>query len=347
MNFFAKTGFFAVFFLLGIASLSALGMQEQVGGTVTVYTHRHYDADQKLYDDFTAKTGIKIQVLKGDADQLLERIRAEGSSSPADVFITADVGRLYRAKELGLLKSIKSQELESAIPAHLRDPQGFWFGLTKRARVIVYDKSKTTNPTVKNYEDLASPSLGKNVVVRSSSNVYNISLLGGLLGHWGKEKTLEWAKGIAANLARAPQGGDRDQMKAIAAGNGTYAVTNTYYIGQLLASKDSGEQEIGARMGIIFPNQDGFGTHINVSGAGLVKTAPNAAAAQKFLEYLVSPDAQKIFASENFEYPVRPGIESSKIVASWGSFKEDTQSLEVLGKNSPEALKIADEAGWK
>ncbi len=329
------------------AQVLAMGMSESTSDEVTVYSHRHYESDQKLFDQFYQKTGIKVKVLKGDADQLIERIKTEGSSSPADLLITADVGRLYRAKTLGLLQSGSNAVLEAAIPAHLRDPQGFWFGLTKRARVIVYDKSSNAQAPVANYEDLALPAQKGKVVVRSSGNVYNISMLASLLGRWGEAATLEWAKGLANNLAQPPQGGDRDQMKALVAGAASLAITNTYYIGQLINSKDPVEQDVGKRMGVIFPNQNRGGTHINVSGAGIVKTSQNKAAAVKLLEYLVSAEAQALFAAENYEYPVRAGVKLSPTVAAWGSFVEDTQNLENLGIRSPAALKIADSAGWK
>jgi iron(III) transport system substrate-binding protein len=314
--------------------------------TLTVYSHRHYEADKKIFLAFTEQTGIKVQVLQGDADQLLQRLKAEGKESPADILITADVGRLYLAKKEGLLQAISSPELQRQIPAHLRDKDNNWFALTKRARVFVYDSTKS-KPTIRNYEDLAKPEFKGKVLIRSSSNIYSISLLGGLIAHWGKDQTALWLKGLVANLAQSPKGGDRDQIKAVAAGIGTLAVSNTYYLGQLAHSKDPAEQAVAKKMGVIFPNQDSYGTHINISGAGVLASSKKQDAARKFLEYLISAEAQAVFAAENFEYPVRSGVALSPIVASWGSFKEDAQSLEVLGQNSAEALKLADTAGYK
>jgi iron(III) transport system substrate-binding protein len=287
-----------------------------------------------------------VQVLKGDADQLLQRLKAEGTASPADLFITADVARLWKARQEGLLRAVSSKELDK-IPAHLRDAEGYWFGLTKRARVFAYDKTAAKEFLPATYADLANTALKGKLLVRSSGNVYNVSLLAGLLGSHGPEATQQIADGIARNLARAPSGGDRDQMKAIVAGQGTVAITNTYYLGQLITSADAAERAVGERMAVIFPDQNGKGTHINVSGAGIAVHSPNPKAAQALLEFLVTPAAQKQFAEGNFEYPVIPGVALHPVVAAWGTFKEDTQSLVTLGKNSAAALSVADKAGWK
>jgi iron(III) transport system substrate-binding protein len=287
-----------------------------------------------------------VQVLKGDADQLLQRLKAEGTASPADLFITADVARLWKARQEGLLRAVSSKELDK-IPAHLRDAEGYWFGLTKRARVFAYDKTAAKEFLPATYADLANTALKGKLLVRSSGNVYNVSLLAGLLGSHGPEATQQIADGIARNLARAPSGGDRDQMKAIVAGQGTVAITNTYYLGQLITSADAAERAVGERMAVIFPDQNGKGTHINVSGAGIAVHSPNPKAAQALLEFLVTPAAQKQFAEGNFEYPVIPGVALHPVVAAWGTFKEDTQSLVNLGKNSAAALSVADKAGWK
>lgn len=313
---------------------------------LTVYSHRHYEADQKLYDLFTEQTGIRIAVQKGDADQLIQRLQAEGKSSKADILITADAGRLYLARQAGLLQAVDSPKLQ-AIPAHLRDPDNFWFGLTKRARVLAYDTQAATKPTVNTYAGLADPALRGQIVVRSSSNVYNISLLSALVDRWGEQASTEWSRGIVANLARAPQGGDRDQLKAVLAGTGSIAISNTYYIGQLMSSSDPAEREVGSRIGVIFPDQDGEGVHINVSGGGVTVNSANPQAAVRLLEFLASPEAQAIFAAENFEYPVIPGVALHPYIAAWGEFKEDQRSLLILGSNSTTALAIADKTGWK
>jgi iron(III) transport system substrate-binding protein len=329
-------------------ALAAVGLSADERA-VTVYTHRHYEADQIIFDSFTAKTGIKVRVLKGDADQLLQRLKAEGAKSPADLFITADVGRLWKAKEEGLLQAASSTKI-SAVPAHLRDAEGYWVGLTKRARVIVWDGSKAASSPIRSYRDLAAPSMRGKVLIRSSGNVYNVSMTSGLIGTYGETGAANWAVGLAANLAQPPQGGDRDQMKALAAGvggSGAVAVTNTYYIGQLLGSQDPVEREIGARMRVVFPDQDSAGTHINVSGAGIVRHSPNREGALLLLEFMISAESQRLFAEANFEYPVLPGVPLHPIVASWGGFKEDTQALENLGRRSAAALALMDKAGWK
>lgn len=326
--------------------LAACSRPTEASIELTVYSHRHYEADQKLYDLFTERTGIKIAVQKGDADQLIQRLQAEGKASKADILITADAGRLYLARQSGLLQAVDSPALQ-AIPAHLRDTDNFWFGLTKRARVLAYDTQAATKPTVNTYAGLADPALRGQIVVRSSSNVYNISLLSALVDRWGEQASTEWSQGIVANLARAPQGGDRDQLKAVLAGTGSIAISNTYYIGQLMSSSDPAEREVGSRIGVIFPDQDGEGTHINVSGGGVTVHSAHPKEALLLLEFLVSPEAQAVFAGENFEYPVIPGVALHPYVQAWGEFKEDTRSLLILGSNSALALAIADKTGWK
>ena len=333
-------------FLAGV--LLALGLTSGLSAeTVTVYSHRHYEADKKLYEQFTAKTGIKVQVLQGDADQLIERIRGEGAASPADLLITADVGRLYRADQLGLFQKLADPRIAELVPASLRDANGKWTALTRRARIIVWDKTVSALPPVTTYEQLADASLAGGVVVRSSGNVYNISMVSSLLAHWGPEKTLAWAQGVAKNLAQPPQGGDRDQMKALAAGRGKVAVTNTYYLGQLLSSPNPAEREVGQKMGVIFPNQNDTGTHVNISGVGLLAKSPNAEGARALVRFLLSDEAQQVFAAENYEYPVRDSVPLAPVVESWGRFKADALALTQIGELSPQALAIVDKAGWK
>jgi iron(III) transport system substrate-binding protein len=338
--------FTLIFIASAMALLASCSRPAEAGIELTVYSHRHYEADQKLYDLFTEKTGIKIAVQKGDADQLIQRLQAEGKASKADILITADAGRLYLAREAGLLQAVDAPGLQ-AIPPHLRDPDKYWYGLTKRARVLAYDTQAASKPRVSTYAGLADPSLRGQIVVRSSSNVYNISLLSALIDRWGEEASTEWARGIVANLARAPQGGDRDQLKAVLAGVGSVAISNTYYIGQLMSSSDPAEREVGARIGVIFPDQDGEGVHINVSGGGVTVHSAHPKEATRLLEFLASPEAQAIFAGENFEYPVIPGVALHPYIEAWGVFKEDTRSLLILGSNSAKALAIADKTGWK
>lgn len=330
--------------LAAILLLFSCGNQTQE--TVNVYTHRHYPSDDILFDTFTEQTGIAVRVVQAGSDELIERLRAEGKRSPADVLITVDAGRLYRAQELGLLQAIESETLNKNIPEHLRQEDGYWFGLTKRARVIAFDKSRTT-PDIENYEDLALAASKGKVVVRSSGNIYNISLLAALIENKGADEAKKWAAAIADNFAREPQGNDRDQMKALIAGTGEYAIVNTYYVGKLLNSSKESEVEVGKRIGLIFPNQESYGTHINISGAGVTAHSPNKEAAVKLIEFLSSAEAQQVFAQDNHEYPVHPDVQPSELVASWGEFKENTINLEALGANSSQAVSIFDEVEWR
>lgn len=316
-------------------------------GTLNLYSARHYDTDNELYQSFTKKTGIKVNLVEADADQLIERIRSEGANSPADVFLTVDGGRLWRAKQAGILQPVSSKVLTSAIPASLRDPQGFWFGLSRRARVIVYNKSKVNPAQLSTYEALTEPRWKGKILVRSSTNIYNQSLVGAMLAAHGAQKTEAWARGLVANFARPPEGNDTAQIKAVADGVGDIAIVNTYYVARLMKSKDPADQAIAAKVGVFFPNQRDRGTHVNISGAGVVKTSRNKAAAIKFLEHLVTPEAQQIFARSNYEYPVVSGVSIDPAVASFGTFKSDPLNPDVYGKNNPEALKISDRAGWK
>ncbi len=314
---------------------------------LNVYSSRHYDADKQLYEGFKAKTGITVKVISANAEQLIERLKREGAQSPGDVMITVDIGNLWRAQHEGLFQPVKSAELEQAIPAHLRDPEGHWFGLSMRARVFVYDKTKIDPKEIQSYADLAKPALKGKVLIRSSTNVYNQSLVASMIYAEGTEKTEAWAKGLVANLARAPKGGDTDQIKAVAAGEGAVSVNNTYYFGRLLASDKAEDKEVVKNLAVVFPEQNGRGTHVNVSGAGVLKHAPNKDNAVKFIEYLASPEAQAIITDLNYEYPVRAGVPANPVIAAWGDFKKDQASLAQIGKNSPEALKLVDRAGWK
>lgn len=347
-----KKSVLIVLLLTVLVSVTAFAMGGQDENTeteqvVNVYSHRHYDVDQELYDRFTELTGIKVNVVKANADELIERLRSEGPNSPADVLITVDAGRLYKAKEMGLLQSVNSSLLEGAVPAYLRDSEGFWFGLTKRARVIAYHKTRVNPSELSTYEDLADEKWKGRLVVRSSSNIYNQSLLASLIEHNGRADALEWAKLVIANMAREPKGNDRDQVKAIASGQADIAVINTYYLGKLVTSSDEAEVAAGNEVGLFFPNQNGRGTHINVSGAGIIKTSKNYENAVKFIEFLVSVEAQEKYAQANYEYPVRTDVKPSDLVASWGAFKDDQVSLSVLGANNSEAVIVFDEANWK
>ena len=317
------------------------------GPVVNLYSSRHYDTDDQLYDGFREATGIRVNVVEAEADQLIERIKREGQNSPADVLMTVDAGRLWRAQQEGMFQAVSSAVLNGAVPENLRDPDGLWFGLTKRARVLMYNKAAVNPTELSTYEALVDPQWRGRILTRSSTNVYTQSLVGAMIATDGAANTEEWAKGLVANFARAPEGGDIDQIKAAAAGQGDVAIANTYYLARLIKSDKPEDQAVAEAIGVFFPNQSDRGTHINISGAGVVSTAPNAAAATEFLEYLVSPEAQRIFANSNNEYPVVEGVAVDSVVASFGEFKADSLSAAVIGRNNPEALRITDRAGWK
>ncbi|MFZ4639418.1 MAG: Fe(3+) ABC transporter substrate-binding protein [Nodosilinea sp.] len=314
---------------------------------LNLYSSRHYDTDQSLYEGFRQATGIRVNVVEAEADQLIERIKNEGQNSPADLFMTVDAGRLWRAEQEGLFQPMTSARLTQAIPSNLRHPDGLWFGLTKRARVIMYNKNVVKPTELSTYEDLANPKWRGRILVRSSTNIYNQSLVGSLIAAHGAVATETWVRGLVANFARDPEGGDIDQIKAAAAGLGDIAIANTYYLARLLKSEKQENRQVAETMGVFFPNQGDRGTHINISGAGVVKTAPHPQAALQFLEYLVSPEAQRIFAQGNNEYPVVAGVALDSVVAGFGSFKADPLNAAVFGRNNPEALRITDRAGWK
>jgi iron(III) transport system substrate-binding protein len=315
-------------------------------GEVNVYSHRHYKTDELLFSQFEQATGIKVNVVKAKADQLIERLKAEGDNSPADLLITADIGRLTRAKEDGLLQPITTTATLSGVPASLQDPDQQWVALTKRARVIVYHKDHVNTSDLPDYETLAEPAYQGRIITRSSSNIYNQSWIASMIAANGLEQTEAWAKGLVANFARDPKGNDRAQMRAVAAGVADFAIVNTYYLG-LLATGPEEDKQVAAQLKIHFPNQSGRGTHINVSGIGVTKSSKNQSNAEKLIAYLLSPTSQKMFAEANFEYPVLEGVPSSDLVRSWGEFKEDTVSLNQVGTLGAEALKLADRAGWK
>ncbi len=340
----------AVFSVLILASLGGMSCENQQNAqdaVVNVYTHRHYEADQQLFDRFTEQTGIKVNVVKASADQLIERLESEGVNSPADVLISVDAGRLHRAKTKDLLQPIESEILAQKIPAHLRDGENFWFGVTVRARVIAYAKDRVNVSDLTTYEALADEEWRGKVLVRGSGNIYNQSLLASIIHSAGAEKAKEWAEGLVKNMARDPKGGDRDQVKAIAAGVGDVAIVNTYYIGKLLASGNEEEKKAGEAVGVFFPNQAGRGAHVNVSGVGVTRHSPNKNNAIRFIEFLADDEAQKVFAHANYEYPVNPAIEPAPILQAWGEFKADQINLSVLGQNNKEAVVIFDQVGWK
>ena len=321
--------------------------KEENPGEVNLYTSRHYDSDRELYDLFTEQTGIKVNVIEGKGDELIERINIEGENTEADVFITADAGNLHVAKEDGLFQAVESETLSNNIPAKLRDVDNTWFGLTKRARVIVYAKDRVDPSELSTYEALTEPEWKGRVLVRSSENMYNKSILASFIELMGAEAAEQWAAGINENMARTPQGGDTDQAIAVVAGEGDVAIMNTYYIGRLLNSEDPADVEIGEAVGVFFPNQETTGTHVNISGAAVTKHAKNKENAIKFIEFLSSEEAQGKFAEGNNEYPANPNVEWSETVKSWGEFKEQDIELSILGQNQQEAIRIFDRVGWK
>ncbi|MFD2367700.1 Fe(3+) ABC transporter substrate-binding protein [Pseudoduganella sp. GCM10020061] len=335
-------------FKLAIAAvlcLSAFGAtaQEKV---LNLYSARHYQTDEALYSNFTKQTGIKINRIEAGENELLERLRNEGANSPADVFLTVDAARLAKADELQMFQPVKSSVLEARIPAHMRTAD--WYAFSQRARIIVYNKSTVKTADVQNYEDLANPKLKGKVCVRSGSHPYNLSLGAALVEHLGEQKTEAWARGMVANFARAPKGGDTDQIKAVAAGECGVALANSYYLARMMRSEKPADQQVVAQLGVVWPNQKTTGTHVNISGAGVMKTAPNKANAIKFLEYLASDQAQVYFADGNNEWPVVASVKTSNpALEKLGKFKADTINVGKLAKNQATVQKIYDRAGWK
>jgi iron(III) transport system substrate-binding protein len=312
---------------------------------VNVYSARHYDTDMAMYERFTEETGIKVNLIEGSSDALIERIKSEGQFSPADMLITVDAGRLWRAEKEGIFQPVDSAVLSERIPAHLRHPEGKWFGLSKRARVIAHKKDIALPAGFGTYEALADEAFRGQVCMRSSGNIYNLSLMASLIDAHGAPAAEAWAKGVVANFARTPQSNDTGQLKAVASGECTITIANTYYLGRLMASTKPEDKALMANLEIVFPNQDGRGTHVNISGAGVTKYAPNRENAIRFLEYLTSDFAQRLFAEGNNEYPISGPTTGP--VAALGEFKRDDLNVSVLGENQTEAVKVYDRAGWK
>lgn len=323
--------------------------QAQQGGKVlNLYSARHYQTDEALYSEFTRQTGIKINRIELGDEPLLQRLRSEGANSPADVVLLVDAARLWRAQIDGLFQPIQSKVLESRIPANLRSNDGTWFGFSTRARVIVYDKARIKPEDVDTYEELAEPKNAGKVCTRSGSHPYMLSLIGSMVERNGEAKTEAWAKGVVANMARTPRGGDTDQIRAVASGECGVALTNTYYWVRLLRSDDAKDKEVVRKVGFLWPNQASSGTHVNVSGGGVAKHAPNRANAIAFLEYLASDSAQKYFAEGNNEWPVVKGATSSNpALASLGSFKAEDVPISSVGKGQIAAQRILDRVGYR
>ena len=318
---------------------------------VNLYSARKEDLIQPLLDRFTEQTDIKVNLVTGKADALLQRLKSEGINSPADLLLTVDAGNLHRAKDAGLTQPIESKAIEEAVPATYRDPEGHWVGLSLRARPIMYVNGEVDPEALSTYEALADPQWKGRICIRSSDNVYNQSLVASMIAANGAEAAEEWARGIVANMARPPKGGDRDQIKAAAAGQCDIAIANTYYLAGMLKSDDPAEREPAEKMAVFWPNQPGSGddrgVHVNVSGATVTKAASNKEAAVQLIEFLVSPEAQAWYAETNGEYPVREGVDVSPVLAEWGDFEADDLNLSKLGELNGEAVRIMDRAGWK
>lgn len=312
---------------------------------LNLYSARHYDTDLQLYDAFTAATGVKVNLIEGSGDEIQARIEAEGANSPADLLVTVDAGRLHRAEAAGLFQPVESEILTARIPASLRHPDNLWFGLTTRARVIFYDVESGKPDGLDSYEDLADPAYKGEICMRTSSNIYSVSMMAELIEVLGEEAAETWARGFGENLARAPQGGDTDQLRAVAAGECSLAISNTYYWGRLKSSSNPEDVAVADALAFIFPNQEGRGTHINVSGAGVLKNAPNKDNAVAFLEYLVSDEAQQILADGNNEYPVVEGVTITGPMKDFTEFKASDLNASLLGENAARAVAVWDRAG--
>lgn len=328
-----------------VIGLTACWLTASHAAQVNVYSARQQELIKPLLDKFSASTGVKVNLITGKPDELLTRIRQEGRNSPADLLLSTDVGRLYRAKQQGLLQPVQSEVLTSQIPAQYRDPTQLWFGLTMRARPILYVPGKVDPTELSTLEDLASPKWRGRICIRSSDNVYNQSMVGGLIATLGAAATTEWATGFAKNFAQPPKGGDRDQIKAAAAGVCDIAIANTYYLAAML--EDPADKAAAQAVKVFWPNQQDRGAHVNISGAAVLKYAPNKAQAQQLLEYMAGAEAQQWYAEVNHEYPVLPGVAASKVLQSFGTFKADTLALDKLGELNQQALMLMDQAGWK
>ncbi|MDA8859312.1 Fe(3+) ABC transporter substrate-binding protein [Flavobacteriaceae bacterium] len=338
-----------VLFISTILVLLSCGETPKESNEINLYSQRHYKVDENQYEAFENETGIKINVVKANADELIERLKNEGENSPADLFITVDAGKLQKAKDLDLLQKISSPIINQNIDVDLKDVNGYWIPITYRARILVYSKDRVKSDELSTYANLTDEKWRNKVLVRSSSNAYNQALLSSIVANNGVDAASKWARDLVKNFARDPKGNDRDQVKAIAAGQGDVAIVNSYYIGLLLSSENEEEIKAGNSVGVFFPNQgeDETGSHINVSGIGLIKNAPNKENAIKLMEFLTSESAQKIYTNTSYEYPANPNVEPNEIVKKWGSFKKDKLDLNQLGVFRNKAIEIFDKSGWK
>ena len=331
-----------ILFTLGCSN----NQSEQI---VNIYSQRHYDVDQIQYDNFEKLTGIKVNVIKANADELIQRMKNEGENSPADLFITVDVGKLWQASDMDLLQKYQDESLTDGITESLLDKNGYWVPVTYRSRILVYSNERVQESELSTYEDLADSKWKGKLLVRSSSNSYNQALLSSLIANLGDEAIKSWTESVVSNFARDPKGNDRDQVKAIAAGQGDIALVNSYYIGLLLSSENEEEINAGKSVSVFFPNQgEGQrGSHINVSGIALAKNSPNKTNAMKLIKYLTTDEAQETYVNNTYEYSVKQNISPNKIVRNWGNFKKDPLDLNMLGIKRNDAIRIFDAAGWK
>ncbi|MBY0123675.1 Fe(3+) ABC transporter substrate-binding protein [Bacillus sp. S/N-304-OC-R1] len=316
-------------------------------GVVNIYTARHYEADNEVYKRFTEETGIKVNVVKGEAEELIERLKREGESTQADLFITVDGGVLANAKNNDVLQPVHSDIIDKNVPANLRDKDDNWIGMSTRARVIVYSKDRVSPDELSTYEALTDAKWKGKVLARSSTSLYNQSLLASFIELNGEEKAEQWAQGIVNNFARQPDGGDRDQAKAIAAGTGDVAIMNTYYVGLLVNSEDPEEKKVGESIGVFFPSQETNGTHVNISGIGLTKHSKHPENATKLIEYMTGVEAQEYLSANNYEFPVNPNAKKPELLQSWGDFKMQELNFDTLGEHNHKAIEIFNKTGWK
>ncbi|MCP4766646.1 MAG: Fe(3+) ABC transporter substrate-binding protein [Gammaproteobacteria bacterium] len=314
---------------------------------VNVYSARKEALIMPLLEKFKAETGIDYNLITAKADELLKRLEAEGHSTPADVFITTDAGRLQRAREAGVLRAVSNAKLESRIPQNLRDSENYWFGMSRRARVIFYARDRVEAAELSTYEALADPRWKGRICIRSSSNIYNQSMVASMIEANGIEQTEAWARGLVANFARNPAGGDTDQLRAVAAGQCDIAIANTYYYGRLVKSDKQADREVAESLGLFWPNQDGRGAHINVSGAAITQHAKHPEAAERLLEFMTNAESQTWYGEVNLEYPVTDDAQSSELLKSFGEFKSDSLNLSRLGENNRAAVQLMDRAGWR
>ena len=337
---------FYILFSLILGSCSSVNKNTN---EINIYSQRHYNVDEIQYQNFEKLTGIKVNVTKANADELIQRMKNEGENSPADLFITVDVGKLWQGGEMGLFQKFQDESVFANIDPQLLDKNGYWVPVTYRSRVIVYSNERVEKNELSTYEDLSNEKWKGRLLVRSSSNAYNQALMSSLVENLGVENTTKWSEGLVSNFARDPKGSDRDQVKAIAAGQGDIAIVNSYYIGLLLSSLKDEEINAGNAVSVFFPNQadNERGAHINISGLALTKNAPNRENAIKLIQYLTSIEAQKTYVSNSYEYSVNLDVKPDEIVQSWGEFKKDPVDLNSLGTNRSEAIRIFDKTGWK